>query len=211
MANTVRRTLDPQHSATRRKVASGKQPDVPEKTMTMALAGSNSLVDLAARIVAEHTAIHGLLSESVQRAMAAGDLLLEAKALVKHGQGGNANVAWQKRSTTRSGEGRTARPLHAGWRKNRGPPEIEKAAQKRPKQVADLTLSEAKKKGGGKKEKGKGGGEKKKKKTGRQMASMLFVPNKRERSCSKQEVDHARGGGWDEKRRTKSKRGEEAG
>jgi Protein of unknown function (DUF3102) len=51
-----------------------------------ALAASNSLTDLAARILAEHTAIHGLLSESIERAMAAGDLLIEAKALVKHGQ-----------------------------------------------------------------------------------------------------------------------------
>jgi Protein of unknown function (DUF3102) len=47
---------------------------------------SNSLAELAARIVAEHTAIRGLLSESVVHAMGAGDLLIEAKSQLKHGQ-----------------------------------------------------------------------------------------------------------------------------
>ena len=51
-----------------------------------AQAGHNSLLELAARIRAEHEAIHGMLHATVDRAMAAGDLLLEAKVLVKHGE-----------------------------------------------------------------------------------------------------------------------------
>jgi hypothetical protein len=42
---------------------------------------SNSLTNLAARIKAEHTAIHGLLSDSVERAMAVGDHLDRAAVL----------------------------------------------------------------------------------------------------------------------------------
>ena len=40
---------------------------------------SNSLVDLAARINAEHEAAGGALKHSLQHAIAAGELLLEAK------------------------------------------------------------------------------------------------------------------------------------
>jgi hypothetical protein len=47
---------------------------------------SNSLVDLAARIRAEHEAAGGALKRSLQHAMAAGELLLEAKVQLKHGQ-----------------------------------------------------------------------------------------------------------------------------
>lgn len=47
-----------------------------------AQAGSNSLPDLAARIKAEHEATES----SVQHAIRAGELLLEAKVLVKHGE-----------------------------------------------------------------------------------------------------------------------------
>jgi hypothetical protein len=47
---------------------------------------SNSLVDLAARIKAEHEAAAGALKRSVEHAIAAGDLLIEAKAQVPHGQ-----------------------------------------------------------------------------------------------------------------------------
>jgi Protein of unknown function (DUF3102) len=47
---------------------------------------SNSLVDLAARIRAEHEAAGGALKRSLQHAIAAGELLLEAKAQLKHGQ-----------------------------------------------------------------------------------------------------------------------------
>ena len=94
------------------------------------LVGSNSLADLAARIVAEHTAIHGLLSDSIRRAMAAGDLLIEAKALVQHGQW----LPWL-RDRCRISE-RTAQ-LYMRCAKNRV--EIEKKSAS----VADLTLNEA--------------------------------------------------------------------
>jgi hypothetical protein len=50
------------------------------------LALSNSLVDLAERIRVEHEATSAALKSSVEHAMTAGDLLLEAKAQVKHGQ-----------------------------------------------------------------------------------------------------------------------------
>jgi hypothetical protein len=46
---------------------------------------SNSLTDLAARIRAEHEATATALKDSVMHAMAAGDLLIEAKAQVPHG------------------------------------------------------------------------------------------------------------------------------
>ncbi len=47
---------------------------------------SNSLADLAARIRIEHEATDAALKSSVEHAMAAGDLLIEAKGQVKHGQ-----------------------------------------------------------------------------------------------------------------------------
>jgi len=47
---------------------------------------SNSLTDLAHRIKAEHEAIKASLRESVQHAFAAGQLLIEAKEQLKHGQ-----------------------------------------------------------------------------------------------------------------------------
>jgi Protein of unknown function (DUF3102) len=49
-------------------------------------AGDNSLPDLAARIKAEHQAVSEALSESVRHAMAAGELLIEAKDQLQHGQ-----------------------------------------------------------------------------------------------------------------------------
>jgi hypothetical protein len=50
------------------------------------LALSNSLADLAARIRAEHEATSTALKSSVEHAMRAGDLLIEAKAQFKHGE-----------------------------------------------------------------------------------------------------------------------------
>jgi DUF3102 family protein len=47
---------------------------------------SNSLADLAARIRQEHDAVAGALKSSLTHAMGAGDLLLEAKAQIPHGQ-----------------------------------------------------------------------------------------------------------------------------
>src|SRR5512145_2301019 len=54
--------------------------------MSTDLARSNSLAHLAGRIKAEHEATAAALKDSVAHAMAAGDLLIEAKAQVPHGQ-----------------------------------------------------------------------------------------------------------------------------
>ena len=51
-----------------------------------ALEGSNSLADLAARIRAEHEATAISLRRGLSHAIAAGELLIEAKTLLKHGQ-----------------------------------------------------------------------------------------------------------------------------
>jgi len=51
-----------------------------------ALIVSNSLADLAVRIRQEHDAVAGALKTSLAHAMMAGDLLLQAKAQVPHGQ-----------------------------------------------------------------------------------------------------------------------------
>src|ERR1700752_1534300 len=50
------------------------------------LTRSNSLADLAARIRAEHEAASGAFRRGAEHAMRAGDLLIEAKARLKHGQ-----------------------------------------------------------------------------------------------------------------------------
>jgi hypothetical protein len=58
----------------------------------MDLNRSNLLTDLAARIRAEHEATSAALKSGVRHAMAAGDLLLEARQQVPHGQW----LAWIK-------------------------------------------------------------------------------------------------------------------
>jgi DUF3102 family protein len=55
-------------------------------TDQLAQIGDNSLADIAARIRAEHEATADALRSGIAHAMAAGDLLAEAKALVKHGE-----------------------------------------------------------------------------------------------------------------------------
>ncbi len=50
------------------------------------LIGSNSLPDLAARIRAEHEATATAMKGAVEHAIAAGELLLQAKGQLKHGQ-----------------------------------------------------------------------------------------------------------------------------
>ena len=50
------------------------------------LSRSNSLTDLAARIRSEHEAVSTALKESVRHAITAGELLIEAKSQVQHGQ-----------------------------------------------------------------------------------------------------------------------------
>jgi hypothetical protein len=54
--------------------------------MTDDVSTSNSLVDLAARIKAEHEAVSAALKESVRHAIVAGELLIEAKGKLAHGQ-----------------------------------------------------------------------------------------------------------------------------
>jgi hypothetical protein len=94
---------------------------------------SNSLADLAARIVAEHRAVSTALTDSVRHAIAAGALLLEAKAQpqLKHGQW----LPWLREHCTMSE--RTAQ-LYMRVAKNRE--EIEKQIRNG---VADLSLNEA--------------------------------------------------------------------
>jgi hypothetical protein len=53
---------------------------------TQDVTASNSLTDFAARIRNEHIAVGVALKHSVEHAMAAGDLLMEAQAQLKHGQ-----------------------------------------------------------------------------------------------------------------------------
>ena len=95
---------------------------------------SNSLADLAARIRAEHEATSLALRRTVEHAMAAGDLLLEAKATVPHGQW----LQWFADNCGPISE-RTGQ-LYMKLAKNRATIEKEMA---NPQSVADLTLNEA--------------------------------------------------------------------
>jgi Protein of unknown function (DUF3102) len=98
------------------------------------LARSNSLADLAARINAEHKAAADALRSAVVHAMAAGDLLIEAKAQVPHGNWRGwiaANCKLSERSVQ----------LYMKLAKHRAV--IEKEQAKSAMGVADLTLNEA--------------------------------------------------------------------
>lgn len=55
-------------------------------TIPTNIAASNSLADLAARINVEHEAVTKFMKQSLERAIRAGELLIEAKAQLKHGQ-----------------------------------------------------------------------------------------------------------------------------
>src|SRR5271165_5330168 len=94
------------------------------------LAGDNSLPDLAARIRAEHEAVSVALKESVRHAIAAGELLIEAKRKLGHGQW----LPWLRDHCTISE--RTAQ-LYMRVAKNRA--EIENQMRSG---VADLSLNE---------------------------------------------------------------------
>ncbi len=97
--------------------------------------GSNSLADLAARIRAEHEATAVALRRSVMHAMAAGELLIEAKAqLGRHGTW----LPWLAKNCAISE--RTAQ-LYMKLAKNRAV--IEKEMANPQCGVADLTLNEA--------------------------------------------------------------------
>jgi hypothetical protein len=100
-------------------------------TATPARAGSNSLPDLAARIRVEHEATSVALKSSVEHAIVAGELLIEAKALVQHGQW----LPWLAKNCALSE--RTAQ-LYMRCAKNRSA--IEEQIRN---DVADLTLNEA--------------------------------------------------------------------
>ena len=95
---------------------------------------SNSLADLAARIKVEHEATAAALQSSVMHAMAGGDLLLEAKKQVPHGQW----LEWLAKNCPELSE-RTVQ-LYIKLAKNRATIEKEMA---NPQCVADLTLNEA--------------------------------------------------------------------
>ena len=95
---------------------------------------SNSLADLAARIRTHHEATVAALNTAVINAMAAGDLLTEAKAQVPHGQW----LPWLAENCIISE--RTAQ-LYTKLAKNRAT--IEKAMANPQSAVADLTLNEA--------------------------------------------------------------------
>jgi hypothetical protein len=58
----------------------------PRVSVQEAVIGSNSLPELAARIRAEHAATGAALKSSIDHSIAAGELLIEAKAKVPHGQ-----------------------------------------------------------------------------------------------------------------------------
>ncbi len=91
------------------------------------LSASNSLADLAHRIRAEHEAAGASFQRGAKHAMAAGDLLIEAKEQVKHGQW----LPWLAEHCSISE--RTAQ-LYMRLAKAR--PEVEAKAQR----VADLSL-----------------------------------------------------------------------
>jgi hypothetical protein len=93
--------------------------------------GDNSLPDLAARIRAEHEAVSEALAESVRHAIAAGELLIEAKAALAHGQW----LPWLREQCSLS---ERSAQLYMRVARNRA--EIE--AQMR-NGVADLSLNEA--------------------------------------------------------------------
>jgi hypothetical protein len=95
------------------------------------LQGSNSLTDLAARIQLEHLAVSTALKDSVRHAIAAGELLLEAKKQVGHGQW----LTWLERHCSISE--RTAQ-LYMRCSKNRAA--IEEQIRNG---IADLSLNEA--------------------------------------------------------------------
>ena len=91
------------------------------------VAQSNSLTDLAARIKAEHEACGTALERGAKHAMAAGDLLIGAKALLKHGQW----LPWLAEHCAMS-----ERTAQLYMRLARARPEVEA----NPQRVADLTV-----------------------------------------------------------------------
>jgi Protein of unknown function (DUF3102) len=109
-------------------------PNGPPQATTQAapdLARSNSLCDLAARIKVEHSAVSESLRESVRHSIAAGELLIEAKAQVAHGQW----LPWLRDHVEIS-----ERTAQVYMRCAKGREEIEKQIRSG---AADLSLNEA--------------------------------------------------------------------
>jgi Protein of unknown function (DUF3102) len=92
---------------------------------------SNWLTELAARIKAEHEATAATMKRSVEHAMAAGDLLIEAKARLSHGQ-------WLPWLTEHCAISERSAQLYMRIAKNRQAIEARNAQH-----VADLTLNQA--------------------------------------------------------------------
>jgi Protein of unknown function (DUF3102) len=67
-------------------INAGVEAAIMTDNLPVSAALSNSLCDLAARIRSEHEACGQALKASVEHAMSAGDLLIEAKAQLQHGQ-----------------------------------------------------------------------------------------------------------------------------
>jgi len=101
-----------------------------ELSLEEATSQSEALADLAARIRAEHQGARDAYKRSVEHAMAAGELLIEAKAQLTHGQWG----PWLEANCEMSD--RTAR-LYMRTARERGTLEAKMAT------VADLTLRDA--------------------------------------------------------------------
>jgi hypothetical protein len=99
--------------------------------MTTDITTSNSLADLAARINAEHKAVATTLRDSVAHAITAGELLIEAKDRLAHGEW----LPWLREHCNISE--RTAQ-LYMRTAKNRAAIE----ARAKSATVADLTLNE---------------------------------------------------------------------
>jgi hypothetical protein len=91
---------------------------------------SNSLADLAARIEAEHKAVAKHLKAGVEHSIAAGRLLIEAKAQFKHGQW----LPWLRQNCTMS-----ERTASLYMRLARGADELTAKSAS----LADLTVEDA--------------------------------------------------------------------
>jgi hypothetical protein len=98
--------------------------------MSIPVDRSNSLTDLAARINTAHETSQRFLKQGAEHAMHAGDLLLEAKASLPHGQW----LPWLAEHCTVS-----ERTAQLYMRLARARPEIEANAQS----LADLTMRAA--------------------------------------------------------------------
>ena len=108
----------------------------PDKTGDIdSVATSNRLPEIAARIRSEHQATSAALSSAVIHAMAAGDLLIEAKAAIPHGQW----LPWLADNCAHL-SARTVQ-LYCKLAKHRAT--IEKHISNPQCGVADLTLNEA--------------------------------------------------------------------